>query len=132
MKKLFPFFVLLIGALLFWDALYGDALFDPLQMVFEIEDTHLDGPLSAVFGTLLAGGGLIIGLIALVVAAVITAVLCAGAGVILLVAVVLAAIIAALASSPLLLPLLIPVAIIWALSNRDKQRRHGLTASTGE
>ncbi|WP_426103536.1 hypothetical protein [Massilia sp. TSP1-1-2] len=122
MKKLFPFLLLFIMAMWIWDA-----TFDPWQMSFNIDDADADGPL----GALLAGGGLLVAMVALVVAAVVTAVVCAGVGIVVIVAVVLAAIAAVLALSPLMLPVLIPVAIICYLSRRDKRRHHDLKQRAG-
>jgi hypothetical protein len=121
MKKLLPFLLLFILAMLIWDA-----TFDPYHMAFQVDDADFDGPIGSLFGALLASGGIVIAIIVMVVAAIVLAVVCAGAGVVACVAVVLAALMAVLALSPLLVPLLVPLAIIWYLSNRDKQRRlHG-------
>lgn len=125
MKKLLPFLILFILAMLIWDA-----AFDPYHMSFHIDDTDFDGPLGAVFGALLAGGGIIIGFIALVVVAIVLAVVFAGVGIVAFIAVVLAAVITALVLSPLMLPLLIPVAIIWYLASRNRQRQQHLKEHT--
>ena len=121
MKKLLPFLLLFILAMLIWDA-----TFDPYHMSFQVDDADFDGPVGHLFGALLASGGIVIALIATVVAAVVLAVVCAGAGIVACVAVVVAALMAVLAMSPLLLPLLVPVSIICYLSRRDKQRRRQL------
>lgn len=122
MKKLLPFLMLFILAMLIWDA-----TFDPYHMSFYVDEAQVDGPVGSLLGALLAGGGILVGLVALVAVALVLAVVFAGVGVVVIVAVVLAAILAALALSPLLLPLLIPVAIIWYLAGRNKQRQHVLT-----
>ena len=121
MKKLLPFLILFIMAMLFWDA-----TFDPYHMSFHADGANVDGPLGTLFGALLAGGGLLIGIIALLVGVVVAVVLCAGVGVVVIAAVVLAALCAVLALSPLMFPLLIPVALIWYLASRDKHRRRDL------
>ena len=121
MKKLLPFLMLFILAMLIWDA-----TFDPYHMTLHVDESDVDGPFGSVLGALLAGGGIIVGLIALVVVALVLAVVFAGVGIVLVCAVVLAAVIAALALSPLMLPLLIPVAIIWYLASRNKHRQQDL------
>jgi hypothetical protein len=116
MKKLFPYLLLFILAMLIWDA-----TFDPYHMSFHGDDDS--GPLGAVFGALLAGGGILIGMIVMVAVGIILAVVFAGVGIVACVVVVLAAVLAALAISPLLLPLLVPLAIIWYISSRNRQRQ---------
>ncbi len=114
MKKLFPTIVLLILAMLIWDA-----TFDPYHLSFHGD---VDGPV----GALMAGGGILIGIIAMVAAAIIVAVVCAGVGIVACVCVAVAAVATLLALSPLLLPLLIPVGIIWYMSSRKRQPPHEL------
>lgn len=121
MKKLLPFLILFILAMWIWDA-----TFDPFYMSFHAGDADFDGPAGTLFGALLTGGGLLIGLVLLVVVAVVMVVVCAGVGIAMVLAVVLGVIVTALALSPLMLPLLIPVAIIWYLARRDHHRRHDL------
>ncbi len=123
MKKFLPFLILFILAMLIWDA-----TFDPYHMAFHVGDGDFDGPGGTLLGALLAGGGILIGLVAMVVVALVLAVVFAGVGIVVIVAVVLAAVLAALALSPLLLPLLIPVGIIWYVTSRNKQRQHDLKA----
>ncbi len=125
MKKLLPYLILFILAMLIWDA-----TFDPYHMAFHIDDEQFDGPLSALVGAMLAGGGIILGLVALVFVAIVLALVFAGVGIVVFTAVVLVAIIVALALSPLMLPLLIPVAIIWYLASRNRSNRHDLKQPT--
>ena len=119
MKKLLPFLLLFILAMLIWDA-----MFDPYHMSLHIDDADFDGPVGTLFGALLAGGGIIIGFIALVVVAIVLAVVFAGVGIVAFIAVVLAAVIAVLALSPLMLPLLIPIGIIWYMASRNRRQQH--------
>jgi hypothetical protein len=110
MKKLLPFLILFILAMLIWDA-----TFDPYHMSLHGDD----GPL----GTLL---GALIGMVVMALVGIVLAVVFAGVGIVVCVVVVVAAVLALLAISPLLLPLLVPVAIIWYLSGRNRQRQQHL------
>ncbi len=125
MKKLLPYLILFILAMLIWDA-----TFDPYHMSLHIDDEQLDGPLGALVSAMVAGGGIIIGLVALVFVAIVLAVVFAGVGIVVFAAVVLVAIIVALALSPLMLPLLIPVAIIWYVASRNRSSQRDLKQHT--
>ncbi|MES2015277.1 MAG: hypothetical protein V4484_02180 [Pseudomonadota bacterium] len=117
MKKSAPFLILFILALLICNA-----LFDGHGMSFDIDGEDFDGPLGAIAAFLMASGGILIGIVVAALVAVILVLVFAGVGVVIVCALVLAALVVVLAVSPLMLPLLIPVAIIWALSRRNRQR----------
>lgn len=125
MKKLLPFIILFVLAMLIWDAAV-----DPFQMSLNLNDEHFDGPLGALIAAALAGGGLLIGLVVLLVVGVVLAVVFAGVGVVVCGALLLAAALGSLALLPLLFPILIPVAIIWYLMVRDRNHRHALKQVT--
>lgn len=118
MKKILPFIVLFILAILIWDA-----AFDPIHFAYEFDEGDFDGPVGALVAAMLAGGGLLIGFVVMVVVAVILAVVFAGVGVVVCGALLLAAAVAALAMIPVMLPIIIPVAIIWYLMMRDRKNR---------
>jgi hypothetical protein len=118
MRKLLPFIILFIVAMLVWDA-----AFDPFHMTVGLDDADFDGPVGALIAAALAGGGLLIGFVVVVVVAVVLAVVFAGVGVVVFGALVLAALIGALALMPVMLPVLIPVAVIWYLMMRDRNSR---------
>lgn len=122
MKKIAPYLVLFVCALLLWDLLFtfGDAS-------FHIDGEPFDGPLGAMFGILLAGGGTLIGLLAALVAGVVLAVVFAGVGVVIIGALAIAGIAVAAAIVPFLIPLLLPLALGWYLVSRA--RKHRLSAS---
>ncbi|QYF94687.1 hypothetical protein KY495_05695 [Massilia sp. PAMC28688] len=119
MRKLLPFIILFILAMLLWDAAV-----DPFHMSVNLDDADFDGPLGALMAAALAGGGLIIGIVVVAVVAVVLAVVFAGVGVVVCGALVLAALLGALALVPVMLPVLIPVALIWYLMMRDRRQRH--------
>jgi hypothetical protein len=118
MKKIAPYVILFLFALLLWDVLASSS-----HWMMHIDGEEFDGPLGALLALLFAGGGAIIGALALVVAGVVLAVVFAGVGVIVLGALAVAALALALAISPLLLPLLVPVAIIWIMASRSRKNR---------
>jgi len=118
MRKIAPAIVLFLLVIVAWDA-----MFEPYHLSFVFDDGDVDGPLGGLLALLFAGGGLVIGLVALVFAAVVVAVVFAGLGLIALVGLILGAVIVAAVVAPFLLPLLIPVAIIWYLLSRDRKNR---------
>ena len=118
MKKLLPFLILFVLAMLVWDA-----AFDPFHLSMNVNDKDFDGPLGALMGAALAGGGLLIGLVVILVVGVVLAVVFAGVGVVVCGALLLAAALGSLALLPLLFPILIPVAVIWYLMVRDRNHR---------
>jgi polyferredoxin len=119
MKKIAPYVILFILAMVVWDAMLLDA--GNMHMVFGEEE--LDGPLGALLGLAVAGGGLLIGFVVLVLAGIVLTVVFASVGVLLMVGLAIGAVVLALAVSPLLLPILIPLAIFWYFANRNKTRR---------
>jgi hypothetical protein len=118
MKKIVPYLVLFLCALLLWDMLFsfGDAS-------FHIDGEEFDGPLGALFGLLLAGGGTLIGLLVTVVVGAVLAVVLTGIGVVIVGAVAIAGLAVTAAIVPFLLPLLLPLALVWYLVSRARRNR---------
>lgn len=116
MKKILAFSLILVLAMAAWLSL------DTGDMVVTIGDRDFDGPLGALFGTLIAGG--VMGFVAIILTcvAVMVGFILAGVGMLMLVMLGFGAVIAAVAISPLFLPVLIPFAIYWLLKRR-KQRQ---------
>lgn len=118
MKKIAPFVILFLFALLAWNV-FGHTS----GMTFDIDGEEVGGPLGAVLGLLFAGGGMIIAALVMLFVGAVLAVVFAGVGVIVVFALALTALVVAAAISPLLLPLLIPVAIIWFFMGRSRRSR---------
>jgi hypothetical protein len=118
MKKILPYLVLFLCALLLWDLIFsfGDAS-------FHIDGEEFDGPIGALFGILLAGGGTLIGLLVTLVVGVVLAVVFAGVGVVIIGALAVAAFAVAAAIVPFLIPLLLPLALVWYLVSRTRRNR---------
>lgn len=118
MKKIAPYLILFLCALLLWDLLFtfGDAS-------FHIDGDEIDGPLGAMLGILFAGGGTLIGLLVVGVVGVVLAVVMAGVGVVIVGALAIAGLAVAAAIVPFLLPLLLPLALIWYLVSRARRNR---------
>lgn len=116
MKKIAPYLVLFLCALLLWDMLFtfGDAS-------FHIDGDEFDGPL----GVLLAGGGTLIGLLVIPVLGAVLAVAFAGLGIAIVGALMMAGLAVAAAIVPFLLPLLLPLALVWYLVSRSRRDRVG-------
>ncbi|MGZ8288376.1 MAG: hypothetical protein ACXW2U_03250 [Telluria sp.] len=122
MRKILPFLILFLIAILAWDML------DNSNFIFDIDGEEFDGPLGALLGMVFGSIGLIIGIVVAVCVAALLAVVFAGVGVIVIGALALAATLALLAVSPLLLPILIPVGIIWFFMNRSRRNRTRMQA----
>lgn len=122
MKKIAPYIILILCALLLWDLLFtfGDAS-------FHIDGEEFDGPFGAMLGILLGGGGLLIGLLVTIVVGAVLAVVFAGVGIVVIGALACASIAVAAAIVPFLLPLLLPLALVWYLVSRARRNRvvHG-------
>ena len=118
MKKIAPYLILFLCALLLWDLLFtfGDAS-------FHIDGEEVGGPLGAMLGILFAGGGTLIGLLVAVVVGAVLAVVFAGVGIVLVGALAIAGLAVAAAIVPFLLPLLLPLAVIWYLVSRARRSR---------
>lgn len=118
MKKIAPYAVLILCAVLLWDLLFsfGDAS-------FHIDGEEVDGPLGAALALLFGAGGTIIGVLVTIVVGVVLAVAFAGLGVVLVGALAVAAFAVTAAILPLFLPLLLPLAVIWYLVNRSRRNR---------
>lgn len=118
MKKIAPLVILFLFCLLIWNVFVH-----PSGMTIDIDGDTIDGPLGAVLAALFAGGGLIIGALALLFVGALLAVVFAGVGVVLALALGLTLLAVGAAISPLLLPILIPVAIIWCFVSRARRNR---------
>lgn len=118
MKKIAPFVILFLVALLAWNM-----LIDANDFVFNIGDEEFNGPLGALLGLLFGSLGLIIGLVVVLCVGALLAMVFAGVGVLIIGALALAAALGAVAVSPLLLPVLIPVAITWFFVSRARRNR---------
>jgi hypothetical protein len=118
MKKIAPYLILFLCALLLWDLLFsfGDAS-------FHIDGEEFDGPLGAMLGILFAGGGTLIGLLVALVVGVVLAVVFAGLGIVIIGALAIAGLAVAAAIVPFLLPLLLPLALLWYLASRARRSR---------
>jgi hypothetical protein len=118
MKKIAPYIILVLCALILWDLLFtfGDAS-------FHIDGDEIDGPLGAMLGILLGGGGVLIGLLVTVVVGAVLAVVFAGVGVVIIGALAIAGVAVAAAIVPFLVPLLLPLAVIWYLVSRSRKNR---------
>jgi hypothetical protein len=118
MKKIVPYLILFLCALLLWDLLFsfGDAS-------FHIDGEEFDGPLGAMLGILFAGGGTLIGLLVALVVGVVLAVVFAGVGIVIIGALAIAGLAVAAAIVPFLLPLLLPLALVWYLVSRARRSR---------
>jgi hypothetical protein len=120
MKKIAPYIIVFLFALLVWDV-YSDFG----GMHFDIDGAEFEGPLGTLLGLLFASGGVLVGVLAMAVVGVVLALVFAGVGIILVGAFAVAAVALAAAISPLLLPLLLPVAVIWYLASRKRKVRDG-------
>ena len=118
MKKILPYLVLFLCALLLWDLLFGFG-----DASFHIDGEEFDGPIGALVGILLAGGGTLIGLLVTLVVGVVLAVVFAGVGVVIIGALAVAAFAVAAALVPFLIPLLLPLALVWYLVSRARRNR---------
>ena len=118
MKKIAPYIILLLCALLLWDMLFtfGDAS-------FHVDGEEFDGPFGALLGLVLGGGGLLIGLLVTIVVGAVLAVVFAGVGIVVIGALGIAALAVAAALVPILLPLLLPLALVWYLVSRSRRNR---------
>jgi hypothetical protein len=118
MKKIAPYVILFLFALLVWNVfVHGDG------MTFNIDGDEIDGPLGALLGMLFAGGGIMIAGLVMVVVGVVLAVVFAGVGIIVVGALAIAALAVVAAVSPLFLPLLLPLAVIWFFVSRSRKNR---------
>jgi hypothetical protein len=118
MKKIAPYLILFLCALLLWDLLFsfGDAS-------FHIDGEEFDGPVGAMLGVLLAGGGTLLGLLVALVVGSVLAVVFAGVGIVIVGALAIAGLAVAAAIVPFLIPLLLPLALVWYLVSRARRNR---------
>lgn len=118
MKRIAPVVILFLFAMIAWNVFRHSHGID-----VDFDGNDFDGPVGALVGLVLAGGGLLIGgLVALFVGAVL-AVVFAGVGVVLVAVLALFAFIIAAALTPVMLPVLIPAAIIWWLVSRRHKNK---------
>lgn len=118
MKKIAPYIVLILCALLLWDMLFTFS-----DASFHIDGEEFDGPFGAMLGVLLGGGGILIGLLVTVVVGAVLAVVFAGVGIVVIGALAIASVAVAAAIVPIVLPLLLPLALIWYLASRSRRNR---------
>lgn len=118
MKKIAPYIILFLFALVAWEALV-----EPYGVNFVFDGDDIDGPFEALLALVFAGGGLVIGVLAAVIAAVVVAVVFAGLGLLAVVGLVLAAVVVVAVVAPFLLPVLIPLAIVWFIVSRSRRNR---------
>jgi len=117
MKKIIPYIVLILCALLLWDLLFsfGDTS-------FYIDGDSVDGPIGAALALLFGAGGAILAVVAAIVVGVVLAVAFAGVGVVLLAALAVAGFAVIAAIVPLMLPLL-ALGLVWYLVRRSRKNR---------
>ena len=113
---LFPVLVLVLGAAI-WHAVDAGTVFT------NWDGDEIDGPLGAVLGMLIGGGGLLIGATVLCCVALFLGFVMAGVGLLLVLLLSVLALVAIAALTPMLLPLLIPLAIVWFVVTRIRNNR---------
>jgi hypothetical protein len=121
MKKIFPIVILFLLAAVVWNVFIS-----PGDMNVIIDGDEFDGPVGAVVGALVAGGGMLLAGIIVISVGAILALVFAGVGILLLGGLVLGSVALAAMLSPLMLPLLIPVGIFWFFYRRNQRRRDQL------
>jgi hypothetical protein len=118
MKKIAPYVILFLFAMLIWNVFFHND-----GMSFNIDGEQIDGPFGALLGMLFAGGGIMIAGLVMLVVGVVLAVVFAGVGIIVVGALGIAALAVIAAVAPLFLPLLLPLAVIWFFVNRSRKHR---------
>jgi hypothetical protein len=118
MKKIAPFLILFLFALLVWKVFTYSS-----DMTVSFDGDEIGGPLGALLAVLCAGGGTIIAGLAMLVAGGMLALVFAGLGIVLLGGLAIGALAFAAAIAPLLLPLLLPMGVIWYLVSRSRKNR---------
>lgn len=118
MKKIAPYIILILCALLLWDMLFAFS-----DASFHIDGEEFDGPFGAMLGVLLGGGGMLIGLLVTIVVGAVLAVVFAGVGIVVIGALAIAGVAVAAAIVPIVLPLLLPLALVWYLASRSRRNR---------
>ena len=118
MKKIFPAIVIFMFACLIWNV-----VIHPGDMMIDIDGEHFDGPMGLVFGSLLAGGGMLLAAVIVLLVGLFLAVLFAGLGILLVGGLALGAVALAAMLSPLMLPLLIPFGIFWIFYRRNQRQQ---------
>lgn len=110
-----------ITTLIIIAGLAASALYSLGDSHLDIDGEQIDGPLAAVLGLLLAGGGLLLGAVAVLGSALLVGLLFAGLGVLMLSLLVLLAAVVCACIAPFLLPLLIGLALFWWCGRRRQQ-----------
>lgn len=118
MRKLFPAIVIFLTAVVLWNV-----FIQPGHFMVDIDGETFDGPVGIVFGSLLAGGGMLLAALIVVAVGIMLTVLFAGLGILLVGGLALGAIGLAAMLSPLMLPLLIPVGIFWYFYRRNQREQ---------
>lgn len=110
-----------ITTLIIIAGLTASALYSLGDSHFEIDGEQLDGPLAAVLGLLFAGGGLLVGAIAVLGSALLVGLLFAGLGLMMLGLLALLATVICACVAPFLLPLFLVLGLFWYLGRRRQQ-----------
>jgi hypothetical protein len=118
MKKIFPAVVIFLTALVIWNVFV-----QPGHFMVDIDGETFDGPVGIVFGSLLAGGGMLLAAVIVIAVGLLLTVLFAGLGLLMVAGLALGAVCLAAMLSPLLLPLLIPVGIFWYFYRRNQREQ---------
>jgi hypothetical protein len=118
MKKLFPAVVIFLTAMVLWNV-----FIQPGHFMVDLDGETFDGPVGIVFGSLLAGGGMLLATVIVIAVGVLLTVLFAGLGIMLVAGLALGAVGLAAMLSPLMLPLLIPVGIFWYFHRRNQREQ---------
>ncbi|MES2262889.1 MAG: hypothetical protein V4724_30570 [Pseudomonadota bacterium] len=118
MKKLLSIAIIAALIVFIWHGLDGGG------MHVNLDGDEIGGPLGTLLGMLFAGGGLIVGAIAIVCAAVFVGFLFAGLGLLMVFGLTLLAVLLAALVAPFTLPLLIPAAIAWFIISRRNRAKH--------
>lgn len=118
MKRIFPAIVIFLTAVVLWNVFV-----QPGHFMVDIDGETFDGPLGIVFGSLMAGAGMLLAALIVVAVGIMLTVLFAGLGILLVGGLALGAIGLAAMLSPLMLPLLIPVGIFWYFYRRNQREQ---------
>ncbi len=118
MKKLFPAVVIFLTAMVIWNVFV-----QPGHFMVDIDGDSFDGPVGIVFGSLLAGGGMLLAAVIVSLVGLLLTLLFAGLGILLVAGLAVGAVCLAAMLSPLMLPLLIPVGIFWIFYRRNQRQQ---------
>lgn len=118
MKKLFPAVVVFLFAMVIWNV-----FIQPGHFLIDVDGDTFDGPVGVVFGSLLAGGGMLLAAVIVILVGLLMCVLFAGLGILLVGGLAIGAVGLAAMLSPLMLPLLIPAGIFWYFCRRNQRQQ---------